>query len=120
MVKYAFPNIFIGLGSDNEYVKDLQRKLGILETGVFDFLTMAHVVVHKFRNGLNHDEPIVDQTTWDSIMGVDSNPANYNTPDIETAPAPNVDRPVTNDQSTTDLDRGGVSAPTTGAIADRS
>jgi hypothetical protein len=117
MVKYSFPNLFIGLGSDNEYVKDLQRKLGILETGVFDFLTMAHVVVHKFRNGLNHEEPIVDRETWDSIMGVDSSQADVNTPDIEPRRTPNVD---TVNEHDTNFDRGGVSAPNTGAIADRS
>lgn len=121
MVKYSFPNIFIGLGSDNEYVKDLQRKLGIIETGVFDFLTMAHVVVHKFRNNLNHEEPIVDRETWDSIMGTDSSSADVNMSDIEPTPDSNADEQGrTGNQHETDTDRGGVSSPNTGAIADRS
>jgi len=132
MVKYSFPNIFLGLGTDNQYVKDLQRELGVIETGVFDFLTMAHVVVHKFRNGLNHEEPVVDQATWDSIMGVDSNQLNTNTPDIEKREAPDNTAPndevtarrnatggtVRADQNTFDPESG-VSTPA-GSLADRS
>jgi hypothetical protein len=135
MVKYSFPNIFLGLGSDNEYVRDLQRELGVIETGIFDFLTMAHVVVHKFKNGLNHEEPIVDQTTWDSIMGVDSNELNTNTPDIEKNTAVNPEDVAPTDEVTArrmatggnavadennfDPNTGGISTPA-GSLADRS
>jgi hypothetical protein len=70
---YPFPNVHLSLGSNNRFVADLQRALGLAETGLFDFLTLAHVVVHKFRNGLNHDEPIVDHATWDSIFNRNQN-----------------------------------------------
>ena len=34
---------------------------------------MCHVIVHKFRHGLNHHDPTVDQETWNSIFQRDPN-----------------------------------------------
>ena len=68
MAFYPFPNERFELGSDNRFVRDIQRALNVAETGIFDFLTMCHVVVHKFQNGLNHHDPSVDQETWNSIF----------------------------------------------------
>jgi hypothetical protein len=79
---YAFPNVFIGMGTDNEFVRDLQRGLGLDPSGVFDFLTMCYVVVHKHKQGLNYEEPIVDRNTWDSIFGVDSSTNDINAPEV--------------------------------------
>lgn len=68
---YPFPHIRFDLGTASPFVKDLQRALGIVETGVFDFLTMCHVVVHKFNHGLNHNDPTVGEHTWTSIFSTD-------------------------------------------------
>src|SRR6476620_885508 len=68
---YPFPNIQFDLGTVSPFVKDVQRALGIVESGVYDFLTMCHVVVHKFHNGLNHNDPTVGSHTWDSIFSTD-------------------------------------------------
>lgn len=69
-----FPQVILALGESNPFVRDVQRALNIVETGVFDFLTMCHVVVHKFNHGLNHADPTVDHNTWNSIVnnGVDA------------------------------------------------
>jgi len=79
---YAFPNVFMGLGTDNEFVRDLQRGLGLDPSGVFDFLTMCYVVVHKHKQGLNYEEPVVDRLTWDSVFGVDSSQNDVNAPEV--------------------------------------
>jgi len=68
---YPFPNIQFDLGTVSPFVKDVQRALGIVESGVYDFLTMCHVVVHKFHNGLNHNDPTVGAHTWASIFSTD-------------------------------------------------
>lgn len=68
---YPFPNVQLDLGTASPFVKDVQRALGIVETGVYDFLTMCHVVVHKFEHGLNHNDPTVGPHTWDSIFSTD-------------------------------------------------
>jgi hypothetical protein len=68
MAIYPFPNERLDLGTESRFVRDLQNALNVAETGVYDFLTMCHVVVHKFRNGLNHHDPSVDQETWNSIF----------------------------------------------------
>jgi hypothetical protein len=74
MANYTFPNVDLSLGANNHFVRDIQRALNIAETGVYDFLTMAAVVVHKFKNGLNHNDPTVGPNTWDSIFGTNSTP----------------------------------------------
>jgi hypothetical protein len=76
MAFYPFPNERFDLGSENRFVRDLQNALNIAETGIYDFLTMCHVVVHKFRNGLNHHDPSVDQETWNSIFKIENQPDN--------------------------------------------
>ena len=68
MAFYPFPNQKLELGSAGRFVSDLQRELGIAVTGVFDFLTMCKVALHKFENGLNHSDPSVDHETWNSIF----------------------------------------------------
>jgi hypothetical protein len=68
MANYPFPNQRLELGSTGRFVADLQRELNVAVTGVFDFLTMCKVVLHKFENGLNHNEPTVDETTWNSVF----------------------------------------------------
>jgi hypothetical protein len=68
MARYPFPNQKLELGSTGRFVTDLQRELDIAVTGVFDFLTMCKVVLHKFENGLNHNEPTVNEETWNSIF----------------------------------------------------
>src|SRR4051812_18331485 len=73
MARFPFPNERLNLGSDSRFVRDLQRSLRIAETGVFDFLTMCRVVVHKFENGLNHNDPTVDEETWNDIFNKDNN-----------------------------------------------
>jgi hypothetical protein len=85
MAFYPFPNERFDLGSENRFVRDLQNKLNVAETGIFDFLTMCHVVVHKFRNGLNHHDPTVDQETWNSIFQIDDQPDNQRAADLRTA-----------------------------------
>jgi len=72
MAIYPFPNERLDLGTESRFVRDLQNALNVAETGVYDFLTMCHVVVHKFRNGLNHHDPSVDQETWNSIFKVNN------------------------------------------------
>ena len=54
MANIPFPNQKIDLGTQSNFISDLQNALNIAETGVYDFLTMCHVIVHKFRHGLNH------------------------------------------------------------------
>jgi hypothetical protein len=76
MAFYPFPNERFDLGSENRFVTDIQRALNVAETGIFDFLTMCHVVVHKFQNGLNHNDPTVDQETWNSIFKPEDQPTN--------------------------------------------
>jgi len=73
-VKYAFPNVYIGIGSTNDFIKDIQQVLGLEPSGEFDFVTMAYVTVHKHKNGLGYHDPVVDQPTWDSLFRVDSAP----------------------------------------------
>lgn len=68
MANYPFPNQKLELGSTGRFVTDLQRELNIAVTGVFDFLTMCKVALHKFEHGLNHNDPTVDETTWNSIF----------------------------------------------------
>lgn len=68
MAIYPFPNQKLELGSTGRFVTDLQRELGVAVTGVFDFLTMCKVAIHKFENGLNHNDPTVDEQTWNSIF----------------------------------------------------
>jgi hypothetical protein len=68
MANYPFPNENINLGTSGRFIRDLQEALNIAQTGVYDFLTMAKVVVHKFEHGLNHQDPNVDQLTWNSIF----------------------------------------------------
>jgi len=68
MARYPFPNQKLELGSTGRFVADLQRELNVAVTGVFDFLTMCKVVLHKFENGLNHQEPTVNEETWNSIF----------------------------------------------------
>lgn len=68
MAKIPFPNTRIELGTQAPWIRDFQNALGAAETGVYDFLTMCHVVVHKFQHGLNHQDPTVDQATWNSVM----------------------------------------------------
>lgn len=68
MANIPFPNEEISLGKSAPWIRDLQNALNVAETGVFDFLTMAATVVHKFKHGLNHENPVVDSTTWNSIM----------------------------------------------------
>src|SRR5436309_2651754 len=80
MAKIPFPNEKIDLGTQEPFIRDLQNALNIAETGVYDFLTMCHVIVHKFRHGLNHHDPTVDQETWTSVMDQVKTP--------EPAPAP--------------------------------
>lgn len=76
MAFYPFPNERLDLGSESRFVRDLQNALNVAETGVFDFLTMCHVVVHKFRHGLNHHDPAVDGETWNSIFQITNEPDN--------------------------------------------
>jgi len=85
MARYPFPNERFELGSENRYVRDLQNALNVAETGIFDFLTMCHVVVHKFRNGLNHHDPSVDQDTWNSIFKIENQPDNRRAADLREA-----------------------------------
>jgi hypothetical protein len=68
MARIPFPNEKIDLGTQAPWIRDFQNALGAAETGVYDFLTMCHVIVHKFKNGLNHQDPTVDQSTWNSVM----------------------------------------------------
>jgi hypothetical protein len=68
MANYPFPNQKLELGSTGRFVTDLQRELGIAVTGVFDFLTMCKVAVHKFESGLNHNDPTVGAETWNTIF----------------------------------------------------
>jgi hypothetical protein len=68
MARYPFPNQKLELGSTGRFVTDLQRELDIAVTGVYDFLTMCKVALHKFENGLNHNEPTVNEETWNSIF----------------------------------------------------
>ena len=121
---YTFPNVFLGMGVDNEFVRDLQRGLGIEPSGVFDFLTMCYVVCHKHKRGLNHEEPIVDRETWDSIFSVDSSVNNVESPELQqeyvdttgslgaasTSPRPD----VTDDNTTTAAEQEERDQATTG------
>jgi hypothetical protein len=68
MANIPFPNERIDLGVSEPFIRDLQNALNVAETGVYDFLTMCHVIVHKFRHGLNHNDPTVGSETWNSIM----------------------------------------------------
>src|SRR5689334_3799166 len=68
MANIPFPNERIDLGVSEPFIRDLQNALNVAETGVYDFLTMCHVIVHKFRHGLNHQDPTVGAETWNSIM----------------------------------------------------
>jgi len=76
MAFYPFPNERFDLGSESRFVRDIQNALNVAETGVFDFLTMCHVVVHKFKHGLNHHDPAVDGETWNSIFKIENEPDN--------------------------------------------
>lgn len=68
MANIPFPNEKIDLGVQEPFIRDLQNALNVAETGVYDFLTMCHVIVHKFRHGLNFHDPTVGAETWNSIM----------------------------------------------------
>jgi hypothetical protein len=68
MANIPFPNERIDLGVNEPFIRDLQNALNVAETGVYDFLTLCHVIVHKFRHGLDHNDPTVNANTWNSIM----------------------------------------------------
>lgn len=68
-----FPQVELALGQANDFVRHIQKGLNIVENGVFDFLTMCNVVVHKFQHGLDHNDPTVDKATWNSIVNGGAN-----------------------------------------------
>src|SRR4051812_14907112 len=68
MANIPFPNERIDLGVNEPFIRDLQDALNVAETGVYDFLNLCHVIVHKFRHGLDHNDPTVNANTWNSIM----------------------------------------------------
>ena len=82
VASYAFPNVYIGIGSSNDFVKDIQKVLGLEVSGEFDFVTMCYVTVHKHKNGLNHADPVVDQETWNTLFKVDPTPTTQTSTDL--------------------------------------
>lgn len=113
MATYPFPNENIQLGTTGRFVRDLQEALNIAQTGVYDFLTMAKVVVHKFEAGLNHNDPSVDEKTWNSIFNRNDNQGGGENANPGVATVGSINRGG-NPQPTTDTDNGNPRATTTG------
>lgn len=58
----------ISFGSTGDYVKYLQSKLGIEQTGTFDSKTKGAVIEYQSKNGLTTDG-IVGSKTWSKLLG---------------------------------------------------
>lgn len=64
---FAYPGVLIKKGSKNEYVRLIQKKLGITVDGNFGHKTLTAVLKFQESNKLKIDG-IVGQITWDKLF----------------------------------------------------